>query len=420
MKNSIAPLAAFKALPPHAKFAFFIWLALVVMGATQATNWSTDNYSDQFIFDEMKALLAGQHRYGIVGNTHYPNGPGYVLLPFMAAGVSELRTLRWVPFAFAVAALSFFMFAILKSKLSSRAQWVVLVLWSLLAFLPAFVYWQGALHEHSYAMSLSLASLAIALWPQAPHSKAPALQTSQRQTARGPLFWLTLCFAIGYCAGWMGFDFLPVHLLSFFAVSLVAHGFWGRTFTQSVATFAGAIAAIFSHLLQNTLYFGSWRGAWNDLIGSATTYAGIQSAAQSMSPEYYQGIATSISEKGKDTHVFSVLSGFTHSFATDWASPLWCALFALVFFAAPLVLIGRRSHGRMSHGVTLWLGKLAPGAALSIAACYAWPALMPNHAVFHFHFLPRHFIVGLLALSLVSGLALDASNALDIDDNVKT
>lgn len=377
------------------RFAFIGWLALVIMGATQATNWSTDNYSDKFIFDEMTILLGGRHKFGIVGNSHYPNGPGYILLPFMKMGFTELRPLRWIPFFVAIIGLTFLMVSIVRSRLEQKSKMGLLVLWYLLAFLPGFVYWQGALHEHSYAMTLSLASVAIALWPR----------------PEGAL-WLIGCFTLGYFASWIGFDFLPVQLTAFFAVAYVANGeFSGlrATVMQSATMFIGAILGILSHLLQNSFYFGTWHEAWNDLIGSASTYAGASDAAKSMSPEYYNAIVVSVAEKGHDTHLPSVVAGFTKSFLTTWSSPLWGAAFAITFFALPFFLIARPAS--KIENLIAWLKAIAPAALVAIFCCYSWVLLMPNHAVFHFHFLPRHFIVGLLALSIANVFAIKKVNS---------
>ncbi len=380
---------------PIERFAFIGWLALVIMGATQATNWSTDNYSDKFIFDEMLALISGRHRYGIVDNSHYPNGPGYILLPFMKMGFTELRQLRWIPFFVSIIGFTFLMLSILRSHLESNGKFGLLVLWYLLAFLPGFVYWQGALHEHSYAMTLSLAAIGVALWPR-----------------REGTLWLIACFTLGYLASWVGFDFLPVQLTGFFAVAFVANGgFLGlrSTVLQSATMFVGAILAILSHLLQNSFYFGTWSQAWNDLIGSASTYAGAGDAAKSMSPEYYNAIVASVAEKGHDTHLGSVVAGFTKSFLTTWSSPLWGIAFAVTFFTLPFVLITR--PGSKAANVAAWLKNIAPAAVVAVFCCYSWVLLMPNHAVFHFHFLPRHFIVGLLALSIANVFAIKKVNS---------
>lgn len=378
-------------------YALIGWLAIVILGATQVTNWSTDNFSDEVIFREMQEIAAGRHRYGIVNITHYPNGPGYLILPLLKLGVESDRLVRWVPFAFSIAACAFLISSLIGLPISRKGRALLLTAWLALALLPGYVYWQGDIHEHSYAMSLTLVTIALAM----------------RFKRINPLWYLV----IGFVAAWMGFDFLPVQVIAAFAVALTAEetlransrrGSWRHATLITALLVAGMITGILTHLAQNVLYFDSFNLAWNDLAGSAATRAGLDASAQAMSPQYYDFVAISMANAKHDSDRLLVTLAMTREFFLKWGSPLWTAFFLLVSLSIPAALLGK-SHTRWQA----WLQRFLIPLMVSFCASVAWIALMPKHSVAHFHFLPRHYIAGLMAFLVVTTLSASSSSSAD-------
>ncbi len=383
--------------------AVFVFLLVAIMGATQVENWSTDNYSDRSIHAEMLSLLEGGSKYGIVGNTHYPSGPGYLLLPIMKMGVTKYETLRWVPYTFSILAVALLLLTLVRLPITDRLKFSALGLLLFPLMLPGFVYWQGALHEHSYAMSLSLLTIALALRPMA---------TFVRQIA-------VLAF-VGFVSGWIGFDFLPVQGLVFSSVYL-GHALYlkretlRRSFRTMVApSFAlafGMVAAIGTHFLQNTLYFGSAAMAWKDLVGSAAARAGADSVANEMSPEYFGGIAAKIESLGYKADPLSAVALFFESFTTDWSSYYWLAAFAVALTAVayvPVYLSAEKPGEGGSHASRTQCLTLCSLLAAAIFSGVFWTVLMPKHAVIHMHFVPRHLLVSIIAAIFILVIALNS------------
>jgi hypothetical protein len=386
--------------------AIFLFVLVSVLGATQVTNWSTDNMSDHVIYDEMNALMTGHQKFGIVVNTHYPNGPGYMMLPFMKMGVTRYESLRWVPFACSLIALSFLLTSLTRLPLINKSKYLLMSLLLFPFMLPAFVYWQGALHEHSYAMSLCLASIAVALRP------------SSKFAAR-----VLVISALGFLAAWTGFDFLPAQVLSFAAVILAYDlcvvrrepiaAVRNMTFQTSIL-FLAMVVGIASHLLQNTLYFDSFPLAWKDILSSAATRAGADTMAAELNPTYYNGVAAKIVELGHKSDPFSAVGIFFRSFVNDWSSIYWVAGFSVTLIVIAVVYIkscndsdriaqfGKTLGQKTSLAYTLLFALI-----LAFFSGIAWTFLMPKHAVIHMHFVPRHMLVAIVAFNFIFIMALE-------------
>lgn len=370
-------------------YALLGWLALVVLGATQVTNWATDNYSDEIMFREMQEVAAGRHRYGIVSITHYPNGPGYLFLPLLKFGVQSDRAVRWVPYTFSILVSAFLIFSLISLPLSRKARALLLSAWLALSLLPGYVYWQGDIHEHSFALSLALASITILLNADSSKKKAPLL--------------IQLGF-VGFLSAWMGFDFLPVQCVTTLVVAWIMGQAvqkqaslsslrWALTTAAVLAL--GMVLGITSHLWQNALYFDSWAIAWNDLLGSATARAGLDASAQALNPEYFRGLENALAQTQISSDRLTVTWAMAKEFFLKWGSPLWTTFFSAVLFLIPMLILGPRKERWLR-----WLKTFSLPLILGLLASVSWIALMPKHSVAHFHFLPRHFIVGLLSFAI--------------------
>jgi hypothetical protein len=373
--------------------AVFVFLLVAIIGATQVENWSTDNYSDRSIHAEMLSLLDGKSKYGIVGNTHYPSGPGYLLLPIMKMGVTKYETLRWVPYTYSLLAVALLLLTLVRLHIADRFKFSALGLLLFPLLLPGFVYWQGALHEHSYAMSLSLLTVALALRPMPSFSRQ-----------------ITILVFIGFISGWIGFDFLPAQGLVFVfvyvghAIYLKRESLRSSLLTMIAPGFAlasGMVTAIGTHFLQNTLYFGSAEMAWKDLLGSAAARAGADFVANEMSPEYFGGIAAKIESLGYKADPLSAVALFFESFVTDWSSFYWLGAFSV----AVVALVYCRNEIRINRTQCLTLCSLI---AAAIFSGVVWTILMPKHAVIHMHFVPRHLLVSIIAAIFILVIALNS------------
>jgi hypothetical protein len=139
-------------------------------------------------FREAPLIARGDHSYGIVAYTHYPNGPVYILAAMIALGMS-VDEMRMVPIGFAAVSLGFLVWAMVSSATSWTLRAWALFAGVVISVQPGVALWQGALHEHSYALSLALLGIgmSVAVTP-----------------GRTWLFW-----GLGFIAGWIGYDFLP-------------------------------------------------------------------------------------------------------------------------------------------------------------------------------------------------------------------
>jgi hypothetical protein len=361
--------------------------------------------SERNTLREARGLVAGQGRFGIFEYTHYPNGPIYAVAVMARLGMQP-RQMRLFPVAISALALGFLLFALVERSRTSMLRLWALAACGVLAIQPGVLDWQGALHEHSYVVSLGFLAIGLGAW-------APAR-----------LSWLF--FPLGFLAGWAGYDWLPAQGLAVLTVRWLYHARSGEVDVARAALLAtldairfasGVSLAILSHLLQLALFFGSLEEAIRDLVGSAAVRMGVEGAG-GINPEY----ATRVASGEAATQQQAVEKVFGEGFSM--ASPNRAAMLAVSFsrfvawdihawvvsvacgVAAGVAVLDLRSRPGAER---------APGSRLALvvvvalagvfAAPAAWSLLMPHHAVFHAHFLHRHVLVG-LALLLVMPVLL--------------
>jgi len=351
-----------------------IWSGRDVLG-----RFNTDLPSERQAVEDATSIAKGAHRVGIVSYAHYPNGPSYILVPAVKLGITEWKMLREIPFWIAVLFISCLILMVLRKSASPAPKLWALVSLSFIFHQQGIRYWMGALHYHSYAMSLSFLLLGIAF------------------TVRNAR---VLLGAMGFVAGWIGYDPLPAMVLSFAAVRWIYRSsegtnlkkaFYGA-FWDTACLGGGMAAAVFAHLIQNVVFFGGWEPALRDLIGSAGARMGV-SAISDLNPEYARNM-DEVRQTLPDQNRFQVWVGVLQLFIPGG----WMRI-------APLILISVSGLGLLAwmrpwkrHAT--FAVRAGVFAAVILAASAAWSFLMPDHARCHPHFVPRHFFIPLVAIVL--------------------
>jgi hypothetical protein len=387
-----------------------VLILLVVLGSawlgdSRIGTIPTDTMSERNTLREARGLVAGQGRFGIFEYTHYPNGPIYAVAVMARQGMHP-RQMRLLPVAISALALGFLLFALVERPSAPMLRVWALAACGVLAIQPGILDWQGALHEHSYVVSLSFLAIGLSAW------------------APPRLGWLL--FPLGFLAGWTGYDWLPAQGLAVVTVRWLYHARSGEADAARAALLAGVDAvrfasgvslAILSHLLQLALFFGSLEDAIRDLVGSAAVRMGVEGAG-GINPEYATRVATaeaatsaqgvanvfgqgfSMTSPNRATMLAVSFSRFVARDIHTWLVSVACVVAAGV---AILDLGSRRSarHAPVSRLALV----VAVALAGAVAASTTWSLLMPHHAVFHAHFLHRHLLVG-LALLLVMPVLL--------------
>jgi len=257
--------------------ALVIALCLVsfAAGSMRIGAIKTGRHAENTAVKEALLMAEGQHRYGIVEYTHYPNGPIYALAAMTQLGLSR-RQARLLPIAVSALCAAMLLWVLVAPSGPLLRTWATLALGTLV-LQPGIVDWQGALHEHSYAISTALLAMALSCCLPARH--------------------VWVFSGLGFAAGWIGYDFLPAQGLAVFTLRWTYHcalrnlslgAAFGRATLDALAFASGAAVAILTHLLQLALYFGSLSQAIRDLLGSAAARMGAEAAA-SMNPEYVAG-----------------------------------------------------------------------------------------------------------------------------------
>ncbi len=351
----------------------------------------TDEESERLTIREARKLASGEHSYGIVEYTHYPNGPQYVLALMMKAGVEEARQLRSAPLIFSALCVAQLGFCVCMTGASLMLSALGVVGVAILLWQPGVVQWMGALYGNSYSLALCMAAVGVSLLP-------------------GGAGWAV--FALGFASGWMGYDFTFCFIGSVVVGRLLVVGLHSgqRAAIRSVCragAFAsmGVLVAIASHLVQNALYFGSAKAAFNDLIGSAAARAGLP-IASTLNPGYANYIRSAALAQGKGEDGaylrWDVLTELWSSFILpEWTvlPPALNLFYGVLVVDAFLLLVGLVSTKSWRFlKVPALVSALA--ILISVVSGVTWFLLMPQHARFHFHFIQRQFFVPALLVWL--------------------
>lgn len=362
-----------------------------------------DHGAEDLFAKETFDIAAGNHRYGIVWYTHFPSGPHYIFATLLRLGLATENKDGWrvMTIWWSVIALGVFAWVLLNLA-RSTLEWIWFVFFlSAFTLQPAFYAWQGSLYEYSLHMSLMLVLAAGAI--------------------SFPRFYPLFGFVIGYIGGWLGYDWLPPETMLLFFVRFHIH--FMRTpdkvrravFNAAYDTLsyvAGATAAIMSHLMQNALFFGSFRQAVQDLLGSASVRMGLEQAEvfKAIYPDQWAFAGSFNPFIVTKAMVTSFLWGSQSPWQTGvvfggpnkWSNmPLFLAFFWFGIVYALVLFVRSRGGVGVLKGGALYLMFL-----FGVCCCsFTWYFLMPYHASCHLLYLPRHLLAGMLFMGMAPVLA---------------
>ena len=145
-----------------------------------------------------------------------------------------------------------------------------------------------------------------------------------------------------------------------------ARGWFFRMVRTGFAALAGVAAALAVWLVQSCLYFGTWAGAWDNVVSAALrhTTGGTATAAAMLDRYFVQGEA--VLQLGP--------VGIT--------PPVWLGICAAFFVLAAVVLAVRRRALPPAYA------GLAALFLLGLAAPISWMVLAPAHCEPHPHLIP--------------------------------
>lgn len=384
------------------------------LGYSRLELMPTDPVSEKVALDVARQLAAGDIRGGLFRprQTHYPDGPAFLIAPVLALGwEGHVRT---VPLALSAAAFAFLLYVLLEvSRTLGLAAWSVISS-AVLAIQPGLLNWYGALHEHSYIISATLAGLALS-----------ACLDSR-------LTWLF--FVFGFISAWLGYDLLLIQAIGTFTIRLLYYhregqssrlAVFARSTYDTVKLVSGVAAALLTQMLQNAVYLGGFATAVHDLLGAGAARMGSLETAAGLNPEFSSFIrraAGSYVPPRADlvARYFQVF--FSHCTAGQRVeSCSWSAPELLVATGGVGIVLGtagavrRLVRGKTNArvlAVEVCLTALA--VLLTALGSVLWIVAMPLHARFHFHFLPRHILASLTTVAVIPPMLYSSSPLLAI------
>jgi hypothetical protein len=300
-------------------------------------------------------------------------------------GMTQKTTFRIIPVAVALLAWTVWTFVLLRKTRFYFQNFLFVAIALLLLYQPAVKEWHQCLHAHSYLLSLILITVAVSF--RITHA-APALAL------------------IGFIAGWTNYDWMPSVVITAFVARWSYHSVhghscikrWRLASLEALACIGGIIFAIFTHLLQNALYYNSWTAAWKDLLGAAATRAKIDTVAK-WNPGYYTHNKSVIIQKELDRDRFLTVWYLWKHLQKHFFSAGNMKFFVagcLTFFIGTLTA-ARTKKLRFSRCL-----ECIPIALLIALSGITWSLLMPWHACCHFHVIYRHLLTPfILVISLL-------------------
>lgn len=320
--------------------------------------------------------------------THYPAGPDLTLaLLVKIFGPGQMPRYRWFPIALAAASV----FALGMSLVGWGAGPVrVGILAAAMFAVPAFGRWMPALHYHSYAVSLLCFAVALQL-----HLLKRRSELGDPVSA-AKIWWPFLL--LGFGQGALSFDFFFLACLAPLPIWMFARrlrpelGAAGWLFPV-VLLGAGFVAAHALHFLQVCIHFGGVEAAVDDLFGAAIHRAtGNQDGSV---PDWLMGPVTATA------HYLSVVFERGYLFRFDLIGIVLAVLLSAALLRSILgdeLLAGGRSWLCLRVDGQTWL---MFGSAFGVSML--WHVVMRQHAMAHWWFVGRHFLLFYL-VALLYGL----------------
>src|SRR3989338_1090511 len=367
--------------------SYLVALHICYQGLNSLGKNRTDEWSELAATTQAKALVEGKRKYGIptiLAETHYPMGSIYILSFLIRSGISNEKILRLFPFTIAILILLMSITLYSMSNLTFRIKFLALTSTLLIYHSPGVLNWMGALHEHSYSLSISLLLLLISIF-------------SNKNIS---LF----LFLIGFFSSWIGYDFLPINIISTFSLRLLVYSIGERqkkidSFLFSLKDTGWLVSgigwAILLHLFQNAFYFNSLTHAVKDLIGVAGGRMNLPWIYETLNPIYHAKLKNRMMNEQIANHRLLIFLNLLKSFIMDgwiYKKTLFSLALLLVFW---WWIVGQEykknymTPNLAKNEVCIFIG-------LTLLSSMAWSFLMPWHTIFHFHFLPRHFFIIIL------------------------
>lgn len=290
--------------------------------------------------------------------THYPPGPELLLgLYWTILDGRHMSSFRLFHVLFAISSLAF-LIIIFKKRLGCAAS--VLLLISLL-LMPATMNMAHGLHYQGNALSLLIIEIGL-LWRMFGQPRKSKLYI--------PAF-----FVVGFIQGWLSFDYF--FLVTFAPVPLWILSRTGRhlRLRQAITdlswtilpTGAGFAFAHLLHVIQVAFFYHSLKLTVLDFRMSAEMYAGSSITTwKALSSYLFTGLPVTY-------------FGCFHPLAM-------LLLLLLILIAGSAYLV--QSLPVLSR---VKIPALAAGSALIVSL--GWISAMPQHALIHTHFIPRHLFL---------------------------
>jgi hypothetical protein len=336
-------------------------------------------YGTQFPDEGFAAASADDRARSVGPNgvyTHYPPGPEYLLyLDEALFGPHPIVRLRLLPLVLCAAASVFFGLSI-RRRFGPTVAWMVML--AVLGVAPLHDA-DTSLHFIGYAFALLLIEVAVAVG---------------RNALYAPFF------ALGFCQGWLSFDYVFLTVLVPMAVELslpaIDPNHVARVrivLGRCCLAAAGFVLAHIMHFGEVWGFYGSFHGALDDLHNSARYRAGADAAGGILHYAITFCIICSfyvISPYPIGLPLLPPIPQFyvLHSFRfLGLTLGVWWPLVAVAFWGVERF---RKRRGLPSHGSLVQWCKVG---VIGIAISSAWWLAMQNHATVHIHLLYRHLSV---------------------------
>ena len=316
--------------------------------------------------------------------THYPAGANWVLgVALHVCGPNNFPCYRYFPILFGGLCL-FLMYTFLALSLGALCAAAITVT---LLQIPMTTAMMHDLGVPGYSLSLFLLQLGFGFYV----FKSVATPSWRH---------LVTFFLMSYVQGWIGFDYFVIS--GFFPVVLYLATLPAKSLrfcvTATICSTAGFLAAFFSHVVQNCIYF------W---LEGCTVIQAINAALR----DFFLAAHTRSTGFGHPPRDLDsswyVVNLYTGKYFIDHAGQVGLYCIVAATGAALLMFIGRSIRRQSRNRIVSNLHQLwALCAAFVISV--GWISIMRDHALdgTHQQWLPRHFILIVFTGILLLGNAI--------------
>jgi hypothetical protein len=347
----------------------------------------TDTNGELGWLADMQSILAGNHRFGLVGYTHCPLLPAYLVLPLLKFHIYDISTLRLVPIAFATFSISLFTYVLID-----RSRGMIPIVWAIIfpfvfLFQPGFLFWAGALCQQSYSFSIFLISVSWGM-----------LQSKIR---------FVVLFTLGFLASWISYDYLLMTFFGVFTVRwFVYHGsanmrkkeIFYATLRDVVFLGSGIFFGVFVHFVQIWLYYGSFQKMVTDIIGASYARMGLVNDAvrYPLPPDSINPFVVSRDMLKWFTKTYVGVEGFVNQ-----SVPAYAYLNIIVAIILLSVLLTGYQLLRSRESLHRALIVLGIGFLGIVLTCFSSFFVLPQSSRIHQFHLPRTLLSGFVLIGCI-------------------